>query len=341
MKPATLLLSVCLVLDAVGAGARAQRVGGTIDGTVVNTTSGTAVPCQAEVMLQLQVKGRFVPFCTVASDKQGRFRFTGLPTGADYLYLVGADRQSVFYPGPRIRLTEVQPAAHAELTVCDAVTEPDPLVLKKMEITIRPEIGLLKVTESLLIDNPTRTTYIGTPAAGGQAATLVLSVPPDFQRATFEKEFFGRRFAVVNNKVVTSIPWTPGERELKYTYVLGNTKEATAWQRPLDLPCADVTIRIEGRSPDEVRCDLLRRTTASAKTVVYTSAGQEIPAGRVLWVELGRLPLPWMTYGKWAALGILLAAIAVTGWLHFAGRRAASLQARPMQRPTATKKRAA
>ena len=336
MKLATLLLAHCFALADASAG------GGTIEGTVTNTTSGTAVPCQAQVVLQLQVKGQFVPFYAVASDKQGRFHFTGLPTGEDYLYLVGADRQGVFYPGPRIRLTGMQPAARAELAVCDAVTRPNPLVLKKMEITIRPETGLLKVTESLLIDNPTHSTYVGAAAeGGGQAATLVLSIPPEFERTTFEKEFFGRRFAVVNNKVVTGIPWTPGERELKYTYVLRNTKEATAWQRPLDLPCADVTIRIEGRSPDEVRCDLLRRTQADAKTVVYTSARQEIPAGRVLRVELGRLPLPWMTYSKWAALGILLAVIAVTAGLHFGRRRVATLEERPMELPKARKKRAA
>ena len=224
-----------------------------------------------------------------------------------------------------------------KLAVGDAVTKPNPLVLKKMEITIRPETGLLKVTESLLIDNPTRTTYIGEPAGGGQAVTLVLSIPPEFERKTFEKEFFGRRFAAINNKVVTGIPWTPGRRELKYTYILRNTKEATTWQRPLDLPCNDVTIRIEGKSSDEVRCPLLRRTEADAKTVAYASAGQEIPAGRVLRVELGRLPLPWMAYSKWAAVAILLLLITGTLWLHFARRRPATVEEPLNEHPQANR----
>ena len=37
-------------------------VAGTIDGTVVNTSTGAAVPCQVAVLLQVQVKGEFVPF---------------------------------------------------------------------------------------------------------------------------------------------------------------------------------------------------------------------------------------------------------------------------------------
>jgi hypothetical protein len=126
---------------------------------------------------------------------------------------------------------------------------------------------------------------------------------------------------------------------VKYTYVIRNAQEATTWQRPLDLPCADVTVRIEGKKANEVRCDLLDRTQAEAKTVVYSSAGQEIPAGRVLKVELGRLPLPWMTYSKWAALVILAVLIAGTSWLHFARRRRAAAVKEKPQEAAQTKKR--
>ena len=122
---------------------------------------------------------------------------------------------------------------------------------------------------------------------------------------------------MVNNKLVTGIPWPPGERELRYTYVLRNTQEVSRWKRPLDLPCANVTIRVEGKSPNEVRCESLGQTATDEKAVVFESAGQELPAGQVLQVELGRLPLPWMTYGKWAAVAIMLVLIAAAGWLQF------------------------
>ena len=279
----------------------------------------------------MQVNGEFVPFRETISDKQGRFRFERLPVGDGVVYQAGATRHGIFYPGPRIRLTDLQPIARTELSVCDAVASPSPLVLKKMDVIIRPETGLLKVTESLLLENPSHTCYVGEAAHdGADPVTLELSIPPDFERTTFDLEFFGRRFAMVNNKLVTSVPWPPGERELRYTYVLRNTQEVSQWKRPLDLPCSNVTVRVEGKSPDEVRCELLRRTAADEKAVVFESAGQELPAGQVLQVELGRLPLPWMTYGKWAAVAIMLGLIAGAGWLHFRrGKRQSPANALP------------
>ena len=154
--------------------------------------------------------------------------------GDGVVYQAGATRHGIFYPGPRIRLTDLQPIARTELSVCDAVAGPNPLVLKKMDVTIRPETGLLKVTESLLLENPSHTCYVGEAAHdGADPVTLELSIPPDFERTTFDLEFFGRRFAVVNNKLVTSVPWPPGERELRYTYVLRNTQEVIAVEAAL------------------------------------------------------------------------------------------------------------
>ena len=44
--------------------------------------------------------------------------------------------------------------------------------------------------------------------------------PADFQKVTFHEEFFGRAFAMRDGKLVTSIPWEPGQRVLAFTYFL-------------------------------------------------------------------------------------------------------------------------
>ena len=312
------------------AAAAAPAAAGTIQGTVVNTSSGAPVPCQVAVVLQVLVNGQWVPFRDTISNKQGQFRFERLPVGDGTIYQAGATRHGIFYPGPRIRLTALDPLARTQLSVCDAAASPNPLVLKKMDVAIRPETGLLKVTESLLLENPSHTCYVGEAAHdGADPVTLELSIPPDFERTTFDQEFFGRRFAMVNHKLVTSVPWPPGQREVRYTYVIRNTEEVFRWKRPLDLPCSNVTIRVEGKSPKEVRCESLGQTTADDKTVVFESAGQELPAGHVLQVELGRLPVPWMTYGKWAAVAVMFSLIAAGGWVHFRRNRQPSTQSQP------------
>ena len=188
----TMKISILLLCAALAA---APAAGGTIQGTVVNTSSGAPVPCQVTVDLQVQVRDQLVPFREVVSDKQGQYRFERLPAGDGVVYQAGATRHGIFYPGPRIRLTDLQPIARSDLSVCDAVTSPDPLVLKKMDVVIRPETGLLKVTESLLLENPTHTCYVGEAAHdGADPVTLELSIPPEFERTTFDQEFFGRRF---------------------------------------------------------------------------------------------------------------------------------------------------
>ena len=68
----------------------APAVAGTIQGTVVNTSTGTPLPCQVAVMLQVQVNGELVPFRETISDKQGRFRFARLPVGEGIVYRAGA-----------------------------------------------------------------------------------------------------------------------------------------------------------------------------------------------------------------------------------------------------------
>ena len=47
--------------------------------------------------------------------------------------------------------------------------------------------------------------------------------------------------------------------------------------------------------------------------VVFQSRDNLLPAGHVLRVELGRLPLAWMAYAKWAAILLLAALIAGVG----------------------------
>ena len=218
---------------------------GCIRGVVLNASQGKPSPCQATVMLRVMLEGRFVPFRETTSDAAGRFQFDHLPVCNSYRYLAGANRHGIHYPGPRVQLTEIEPEATVQLSVCDAVTGPNPLVIRRFDITLVPQPGAIQVSESLLVENPSATCYVGEPPAGGEEpVTLQLSIPADFERTTFAEEFFGRRFSMSGSRLVTGIPWPPGRRELKYTYTLRNAAPKRSWQRPLDLPCSQVRLRV-------------------------------------------------------------------------------------------------
>jgi hypothetical protein len=316
-----MMLPQILVLICQTATVAAPGAEGVIAGRVVNASRGSRSADGVQVVLQIHAEGQFAPFRETVTDALGQFRFENLPVGGDYLYLVGASRDGVYHPGPRLQVLAHRPSVRTELKVYDAVASPNPLVIRRQEIVLCPEPGVLRVTESLLVENPTDKCFVGQRTQeDAEPVTLRLSIPAEFERATFEEEFFGRRFSLAEGALVTGIPWPPGQREIKFTYVLRNEKKYYALQRPMDLPCEQLRVRVRTANPEQVACDLpsADRSRTDLKSVppggeaVFESTGEILPTGHVLHVDLGRLPLPLMAYARWvavAALALLMATV--------------------------------
>jgi hypothetical protein len=305
-----LLLVVCAVLP--GPSTPDQ---GSIGGTVVNASDGRLPAGGAEVVLRVKVDDQLAIAAETIADARGRFLFEPLPVDADLQYLPGANRAGVHYPGKSVRLTPERAHASVELAVHDAVAEPNPLVARRHEIVVRSEPGALRVTETIRVDNPTSTSYVGQAVCdGAEPVTLRLAIPSDFERVTFDEEFFGRRFSQADGKLVTGIPWTPGERELTFTYLLRNEQRHRLWARPLDLPCSHVRVSVFTDEPGEVSCNLGPGSSQrrGETTLEFESVGKTLPAGYVVRLEMGCLPVPWMAYGRWLALVALVGLIAGT-----------------------------
>ncbi len=318
-----LLIAVSLILPG-----QLPENHGTIRGTVVNATHDGQPVGDAEVVLRAKLDGQMVPVAQTTTDSAGNFEFSEVPVAAGVEYLPGANHHDIHYPGPRVRLSPTDPEANVQLSVCDSITAPNPLVIRRHDIVVCPVPGALSVTETIVVANPTRTCYIGRPTGkAGEPVTLRLHIPSDFERTTFDKEFFGRRFSLADGTLVTGIPWTPGEREVKFTYLLRNSKKQVLWQRPLDLPCQHVRLSVETKHPEEVACSLgsgkrdpnwPTREDGTVR-IVFESQGETLPAGEVLRLELGKLPVSWMANARWLALGAL--ALAVSGGVFLSRRR--------------------
>lgn len=291
-------------------------VEGRIGGKVVNASRHDEPAPGEEVYLQVMSGGEFVVAARARANADGRFLFEGVPADEGLLFLPGASREGIHYPGPRIALTPDRPGAELVLKVHDTTTGPNPLVIADYELTLVPEPGALRVTESLVIENPEPVTYVGPqPAEGQEPVTLALGVAADFERVTFDKEFYGRQFALRDGRLVTGLPWTPGRRELRYTYVLRNEGRSRAWTRPLDLPCRHVRLSVRSADPGAVRCSLGAPIRTGDGVVTFESDGRQLAAGQTLRVDLGGMPVPFMATARWAVLALLAAAIAVTWYV--------------------------
>lgn len=324
----------CGLLLVAQLGLAALPADGTIEGTVVNGSTGRKPAAGVEVVLRVVQDGQFVPVAETTSDETGTFSFPELPAGPGYVYLPGANWQEVHYPGTRIVLDPQAPSKRVEVAVYDTVSDPSPLVARKHDIVLKPKAGLLEVTERMLISNPSLHTYVSRITTGHMPVTLQLSIPPSFKRVTFHKEFFGRRFHLIKDRLLTTVPWPPGDKELAFTYILPVEEKNFVWERPTDLPCSKLSIRVVGKNPDEVSCDLPLVHSASAAEAVFASRS-DLPAGHVIRVELNRLPGSFMATAKWAALCLL--AVLIVAALVTAKRRSATGSASHRSPPTQEK----
>jgi len=327
------MMTRLLFLACAALAASSPERPGTISGVVQNASQGKAPAGRSPVVLLISVDGRLGPYRETTADSQGKFSFHGLPVGPGVEYLPGANWGSVHHPGPRCRLTAEQPRAAVELLVYDPVEEPSPLAIRRQEILIRPQPGALCVTESLLVENPSPLCYVGrSTQPGSEPVTLRLAIPPDFERATFAQEFYGRRFSLADGTLATGIPWPPGRRELKLTYTLPNRQRHFCWQRPLDLPCDRARVRVQTATPEELSCNLPRAAAESPREVVFESAGRSLAPGETIRVELGRLSVPLVAYARWGAVAVLLVLVAAASLAIL--RRSPAQKGRPARRDT-------
>jgi hypothetical protein len=198
---------------------------------------------------------------------------------------------------------------------------------------------VLVVTETILVANNSRQSYVGKETeAGVPPVTLRLSIPSQFEKVTFAKEFFGRQFQLNNERLETRIPWTPGERELKFTYRLPLEHRHWLLRRPLDLPTEQIRLWVLGESVD-VTCNLTASPTHQEDALLFESKGSLLPAGHTIEVQFGSLALSWIADARWWALGGLISLVSATSAFMWLRRRRPATP--PILRPANAKERKA
>ncbi len=301
-----------------------EQVTGTIEGVVMNASQDHAPVAEAEVILQVLLEGKFAPVETTRSDALGRFHFDCLPVGPDALYLPGATRDGIFYPGRRIEFSTQHRTAYMTIPVHDSVRQPNPLVIREHEIVLRAEGNALQVVESMLIENPVPVTYVGDGDEQSQkmSATFRLGIPANFRRLTFEKEFYGRAFQVIDGQVVTTIPWTPGQRSVRFTYTIVDSETLDRWEHRWDVPCEHLLLRVQQDAPEKISCSLGPASGLTEQEAVFQFDAAQLAGVEELHVTLSRRPRSWNWHARWIAVVLLLGAVSAAAfWRRHLQRR--------------------
>jgi hypothetical protein len=219
----------------------------------------------------------------------------------------------IHYPGARVRFNGQTSTTPQRIVVYDTISAPSPLIAEQHEFEIHAETGVLTIVERIVIANRSLHSYVGATSGESQSpVTLRLSIPPEFDKVTFDKEFFGREFHLNERRLETSIPWTPGKHELKFTYRLPLVSGFSRFHRPMDLPTEQARVTVARQLLGDVTCNLSASPSSDGTMAVFITDGEGLQAGQTLEVALGSVPIRWTDYARWGALAVLLLLIAGT-----------------------------
>lgn len=312
---------------------------GSIVGVIQNETTGTVQPRVRVTLLHL-LQGQQEPEATtVTTDKNGRYEFDNLPTGANHIYALDVRHQGGLFASGTIVMpddTQEEPVVDTELKVWDTTDDPTAILLRRNDIFLVPDDNAVSVVDSYRVVNTSDLAYIG---RGGAGARTSLSFPlPESAR--------GSSVLIVNEPridipdlvpsefgfgITAAIP--PGRTDLTFSYSVEGTGGSYDLTRTALYPILDSSVFAQ--SPLEIRSNrLVERGTADIGGEDYLeySAPDAVDAGDPLQIlavaEAG--VSTWLVVGAAIMFGLiaLLLAVGLVVRRRNASKRAPQAQAR-------------
>lgn len=316
---ATLSLTIALSPALVAPAWSASR--GTIEGKVINESTNEP---QRGVELTLTTGtgadlGRVVE--TITSDKEGRYRFTGLETGADRYYALDARFDGGLFAGRPIALpsdTKQAPVIDSTLRVWNTTSDPAVVAIERDDMFVVTNDTGVAVIESVTMLNMSDDAYIGRGAEmlGDDAtgASFAFALPRGAEWGGILDSTLDMPDVVqVDQGIAATVAIPPGKNQTTFTYRLAGTGGSFDLSRPALYPTLEMSIL--AANPLEIRSNRLVANgseTLEGKTYERWSADETIDAGdplQALAVAGGTVPI-WPLLGGAAAIVILVGSLA-------------------------------
>lgn len=226
-----LALFLVLLLALAPAGTARAAKSGTIEGRVMNGTTGK--PQRGVEVTLTRGQGDDSAEETVTTDGSGRYRFVNLPTGKDAFYVLDARYEGGLFAGRPLTIpanTREAPVIDTTLRVFEPTTDPNSILIRSDRLFVVHDEDRLSVIEAISVVNPTRSAYIGRGSAlgatdqDGATPSLGFALPDQTIPETFRwldadldvpeaVEIQGVGFGIT-----TAIP--PGQVEFTFSYQL-------------------------------------------------------------------------------------------------------------------------
>jgi hypothetical protein len=305
---AVVLLGVLLSLPVRAQGA------GVLTGTVINGTAGGGSTEGLEVTLRSFQGQEEREQRTTVTDTSGAFRFEGLETGQDWVYLARVVYEGVVYSGGMVSFAQDQAEVSVEVPVYETTTDGSGITVERAHLFLTFTENGVTVTELYVFQNPADRTYIGVDEGDGQRWTAKFLLPGESHDLIFDDGSLNGRFRLIEGGFVDTEPQWPGTTQVLFSYTVDFTGGLANLSRTLAHPTADLNVLIEETGAIVESQDLVLEGTRQAEGQTYLNyvahgldAGQQLDLrvrlpvgeGAVQTVQPVRTQsLPWILLGS-------------------------------------------
>jgi hypothetical protein len=324
------LLGILVLLAFLGSVAFAAG-GGTIDGSLVDGTSGAPFPNGLVVALQSgQPSQSALATRTAAVDGTGHFQFANVPSDGTS-YVVTINYGGVIYSSPVTAPANGSSSASVTLTIYEPTTTDTAIHIDSANWVfegIDIDNQQLQILETIDVLNTGDRTYVGdhrgdpgSDTPGVLPRTIRLLLPNGASDMTPAVGLDPGTLLPMANGYVDTAPVLPGLHELAFTYMVAYADGGAEIQKALPYP----TTKLRFLAPDvglQLQSDLLKAAgkvdVAGHSYVVYS--GDQIPRDTNVTIDIlglpsttaGRLDPGWLQLAGYVAIG--LAVLAALGF---------------------------
>ena len=296
-----LVLVTCLSLPALGA----EGDNGTIEGQLVNGTTGGSSASDIEVQLKTYVSNQETGTpLTTKSGSDGRFTFNNLSTSQNNTYQVTLAYQGVEYLSDIITFGQGETSKSANITVYDTTNTDEAINISAAHTIISLGEGNLQVVVVFDITNDTDRVYVG---AGnmttGERRVLTFSLPAEATEIQYDEGLVPSHEGLVDTR-----PVFPGGIEIVYAYKVPYKGGTYKFQQKLNYPVD--WFNVLAQKGIKVASDqLIDQGPVDMGNVTYTYSGiHNVGRGETVSATLSG-PISLKTIIIWVAAALLLMAV--------------------------------
>jgi 5-hydroxyisourate hydrolase-like protein (transthyretin family) len=281
--PLSMLLLCLLVVPTV----TIAQGEGIIEGQVMNGTADA--PPESVVGLEValyQVIDESSELLTTAiSDSEGRFRFEGLPTDEDIVYVFELEYQGIVY-GAESSFPAGDTILHVVATIYETTSNDDSIAVDRHHLIVDFASDMVILRELYIFDNISDRIYVGE-----EGATLRFSLPDGATDLTFGDAEIAADMIKTDEGFASIRRVPPGQTQILYSYSVPYDGTELTLRRTILYPTASLDLLVANVGVQAETAQLAYDgLTATGDDSYLHFGGTDLPADTTMELRLSGAP---------------------------------------------------